>query len=329
MLELTFRHRPAAPTVQACVKTPNCSAAADRFPLEHRFNPRAPAPWKAQDGGRSFVFRENTMQMPLRLLMTVTLGALLSGCAGLPTSTAPAPEVRQALAPTGKLRVALQRGNALNVTEDPVSGEMKGLGFELGKELARRIGVPFQPVLYPSIGSILDSGRSGGWDVAHFGFSPERAKEFDFAPVHLEVEFGYLVRIGSSVSTMADVDRAGVRVAVQEKSGPDAFFTRNLKNAALVRASSNPGALEALRSGSADAMGSIKPILFDMSNQLPGSQVLDGRPGTDPHAVAMPKGRDRAMPYLHQFMEDAKSRGLIKAALERSGLRGALVAPGK
>ena len=269
------------------------------------------------------------MQMTHRLLMTVMLGVLLSGCAGIRATTAPAPEVRQALAPTGKLRVALQQGNALNVTRDPVSGEMKGLGFELGKELARRIGVPFEPVLYPSIASLLDSGRSGGWDVAHFGFSAERAKEFDFAPVHLEVEFGYLVRSGSSATTMADVDRPGIRVAVQEKSGPDAFFTRSLKHAALVRAPSNPGALEALKSGSADAMGSIKPILFDISNQLPGSRVLDDRPGIDPHAIAIPKGRDRGMPYLRQFMEDAKSEGLVKSAIERAGLRGAFVAPGK
>jgi polar amino acid transport system substrate-binding protein len=263
------------------------------------------------------------------LLMTAMLGLLLSGCAGTRSTTAPTPEERQALAPSGKLRVALQQGNALNVTKDPVSGEMKGLGFDLGKELARRMGVPLEPVLYPSVGAVLDSGRSGGWDVAHFGFSPERAKEFDFAPVHLEVEFGYLIPGGSPISTMADVDRPGIRVVVQEKSGPDAFFTRSLKNAALIRASSNPAALEALKSGSADGMGSIKPILFDMSNQLPGSRVLDGRPGIDPHAMAMPKGRDRAMPYLRQFMEDAKSQGLVKAAIERAGLRGVVVAPSK
>jgi polar amino acid transport system substrate-binding protein len=268
------------------------------------------------------------MRTTHRLLITVML-AVLSGCAGLRTTTAPAPEVREALAPTGKLRVALQQGNALNVTKDAVSGEMKGLGFDLGKELARRIGVPFEPVLYPSIGSILDSGRAGGWDVAHFGFSPERAKEFDFAPVHLQVEFGYLVGSGSAISTMADVDRPGVRVAVQEKSGPEAFFARTLKNATLVRAPSNAGALEALKSGNAEAMGSIKPILFDLSNQAPGSRVLDGRPGIDPHALAMPKGRDRAVLYLRQFMDEAKSQGQVKAAIDRAGLRGVLVAPGK
>ena len=70
---------------------------------------------------------------------------------------------------------------------------MKGVGFDLGKELARRIGVPFEPVLYPSVGALLDSGKSGAWDVAFVGFSPARAKEWDFTALHVEVEFGYLI----------------------------------------------------------------------------------------------------------------------------------------
>ncbi|HYG54217.1 MAG TPA: ABC transporter substrate-binding protein, partial [Burkholderiales bacterium] len=76
----------------------------------------------------------------------------------------------------------------------------------------------------------------------------------------------------------------------------------------------------------ADVMGSIKPILFDLSSQLPGSRVLDGRPGIDPHAMVMPKGRDRGLDYARQFVEDAKSEGLVKAAIERVGMRGASVA---
>jgi polar amino acid transport system substrate-binding protein len=163
--------------------------------------------------------------------------------------------------------------------------------------------------------------------VAFVGFSPARAKEWDFTGLHLEVEFGYLVPGGSSISTMADVDRPGIRVAVQEKSGPDSFFSRTLKNVVMVRAPSNPGALEALKSGKADVMGSIKPVLFEMSKQLPGARVLDDRPGIDPHAMAMPKGRDLGVAYARQFIEDAKSEGLVKAAIERAGLRGVGVAP--
>jgi polar amino acid transport system substrate-binding protein len=204
---------------------------------------------------------------------------------------------------------------------------MTGVGFDLGKELARRIGVPFEPVLYPSVGALLDSGKSGAWDVAFVGFSPARAKEWDFTGLHLEVEFGYLIPAGSGISTVADVDRPGIRVAVQAKSGPANFFSGTLKNVVLVQAPTNPAALEAVKSAKADVMGSIKPILFEMSKQLPGSRVLDGRPGIDPHAMAMPKAREPGVAYAEQFIEDAKSGGLVKAAIERAGLRGVVVAP--
>jgi polar amino acid transport system substrate-binding protein len=130
-------------------------------------------------------------------LLAAILGILLmGGCAGI--HTAPTPEERQALAPTGKLRVGLQLGSPHNVIRDSVSGEMKGVGFDLGKELARRVGVPFEPVLYPSVGDLLDGGKSGAWDVAFVGFNPARAKEWDFTALHMQVEFGYLIPSGSS-----------------------------------------------------------------------------------------------------------------------------------
>jgi len=82
-----------------------------------------------------------------------------------------------------------------------------------------------------------------------------------------------------------------------------------------------------LKSGGADAIFSIKPSLFEVSNQLPGSRVLDGRPGVDPHAMAMPKGRGPGAAYARQYILIAKSEGLVKAAIERAGMRGAVVAP--
>jgi polar amino acid transport system substrate-binding protein len=258
-------------------------------------------------------------------LWVTTALLLLTGCAGIDTT--PTPEARQALAPTGKLRVGLQLGSPHNVIRDPVSGEMKGVAFDLGNELARRMGIPFEPILYPSVGALLDGGKSGAWDVAFVGFSPERAKEWDFTALHLEIEFGYLIPSGSSISTMADVDQPGVLVAVQEKSQPDVFLSRTLKNAVVVRASSLAGTLELLKSGGADAIFSIKPSLFEASSQLPGSRILDGRPGIDPHAMVIPKGRGPGLAYARKFVEDAKSEGWVKAAIERAGIRGAVVAP--
>jgi polar amino acid transport system substrate-binding protein len=267
------------------------------------------------------------MRTTRRWLMAAISGLVLAGCAGIHTTPAPTPEARQALAPTGKLRVGLQLGSPHNVLRDSGSGEMKGVGFDLGRELARRMGVAFEPVLYPSVGALLDGGKSGAWDVAFVGFSPARAKEWDFTALHMELEFGYLVPGGSSVSTMADVDRPGVRVAVQEKSQPDIFISRTLANAVVLRAPSLAGTVEMLKSGRADVIFSIKPSLYEIANQLPGSRVLEGRPGIDPHAMAMPKGRDPGLAYARRFIEDAKSGGLVTAAIARAGMRGAVVAP--
>jgi len=256
-------------------------------------------------------------------LKSAIIGLLLTGCAGIHTT--PTPEVRQALAPTGKLRVGLYRGNPLSLTQDPASGEMRGVGFDLGKELARRMGISFEPVVYPSIGAVVDSAKLDQWDVAFITVVPGRAKDMDLTAPYVEIERGYLVPSGSHISTVADVDRPGIRVAVPANGGSDIILSGVLKNAVLVRG--NVGGIEMLKSGRADVFASNKATLFELSNRSPGFRVLDGRFATDPVAMAIPKGRDRGMAFARRFVEDAKSEGFVKAALERAGVRGAVVAP--
>ena len=70
---------------------------------------------------------------------------------------------------------------------------MKGVAYDLGKELARRIGVPFEPVLYPSVGALLAGGKSGAWDIAFVGFSPARAVDWDFTALRQAAEYGFLL----------------------------------------------------------------------------------------------------------------------------------------
>src|SRR5262245_61480501 len=60
----------------------------------------------------------------------------------------------------GSLRAALYLGGPTNVVKDP-SGEMKGMGYELGKELARRMGVPYEPVIYQTPKLLAEDINSG------------------------------------------------------------------------------------------------------------------------------------------------------------------------
>src|SRR5262249_12175380 len=156
------------------------------------------------------------------------------------------------LAPASKLRVGLYLGAPSSVLKDSATGEMKGVGFDLGKELARRMAVPFEPVIYPTIGDLISNAGTGQWDVTFVSITPERAKTMDFTSPYLGIEFGYLVRAGSPISDITAVDRPGVKVAVAAKGSSDNILSRELKSAELVRVQGQTGALEALKSGQVD-----------------------------------------------------------------------------
>jgi polar amino acid transport system substrate-binding protein len=258
-------------------------------------------------------------------LITGMLGLLFGGCAGV--QTAPTQEERQDLAPTGKLRVGVLAINPMHVTKDPTSGELKGTAVDIGKELARRIGVPFEVVSYTSVAAVIGSVNTGQWDVVFFGINPRTTKLLDFSAPYMEAEASYLVRPGSSISALSDADRPGIRIAVQSKGGADVFLTRTLKNATLVRVSTFNDGLEALKTGNADAVAALKTFLFPGMEKLPGSRVLDGRLFAEPIGIGVPKGQALGAAFVRKYVEDVKSEGLVKAAIERAGLRGVVVAP--
>ena len=258
-------------------------------------------------------------------LITGMLGLLFSGCAGV--QTAPTQEERQALTPTGKLRVGILTGNPMHTIKDPATGELKGTAIDIGKELARRIGVPFEIVSYTSIASVIGSVNSNHWDVVFFGMNPTTMKLLDFSAPYMEAEASYLVRPGSSISALSDVDRPGIRIAVPSKGGADVFLTRTLKNATLVRVSTINDGLEALKSGNADAFAALKTLLFPGMERVPGSRVLDGRLFAEPIGIGVPKGRALAAAYVRRYVADVKSEGLVKRSIEKAGLRGLVVAP--
>jgi len=259
--------------------------------------------------------------------ITGILGFLISGCASVQTS--PTPETRQALAPTGKLRVGFLVTNPTHAIKDPATGEAKGPAVDLGKEMARRLGVPFESVAYTSFPPILAGAKSGAWDVAMMGMTSEREQIVDFTAPYMVVQFGYLLPSAASISTLADVDRPGVRIAVLEKGTPDVYLTRTIKRAAVVRLPTIAEMVQALHAGRADAVYGTVASMLNQSEKLPGSRVLEDRFGGEETAIAVPKGRQLGAAYARQFVEDAKAEGLVKSAIEKAALRGVVVAPFK
>ena len=136
-----------------------------------------------------------------------------------------------------------------------------------------------------------------------------------------------MVTTNSPLKTIEDVDRDGVRVSVGRGSAYDLFLTRALKKATLVRAPTSAAAIELFAAGGLDAAAGVKQPLVEFAASKPGYRVIEGRFMVIEQAMAMPRGRESALPYLRSFVDEMKTSGLVAGALQRSNQPDATVAP--
>ena len=252
-----------------------------------------------------------------RILRVLAVSFLVSACAMNPT--VPDSLVRE-LAPTGTLRAGINYGNPVIVQKDPAGGAPRGVGPELARELAKRLGVGITYVTYDTAGKLADGVRSNAWDVAFLAGEPERAREIAFSPPYVQIEGTYMVRKDSPLQRVADVDRKGIRVAVGNKTAYDLYLTRNLEQAELVR---SPTSLDAIAAFGADAkldaVAGVRQTLTMAAQKDKNLRVMDDSFQVIRQASGVPRGRAEAARYLSAFIEEMKASGFVKRSLEASG----------
>ena len=234
---------------------------------------------------------------------------------------------KEQLTPTGKLRVGVNLGNFLLVNKDAATGELRGVVPDLAAELARRLGTTAQLIGFPGAGQVADGAKTGAWDVGFIGAEPQRAEEIAFTLAYLEIPATYLVPAGSPIQTLAEVDRAGVRIATAARSAYDLYLSRNLKNAQLMRAEGIPASYDLFVKEKLDVLSGLLPRLVSEVARLPGARILDGKFTAIQQAIGTPKARAAAAEYLREFVADIKASGLVARLIETHGVKGVNVAP--
>ena len=236
-------------------------------------------------------------------------------------STVP-PEAVKNLAPTGKLRVAINLGNIVLAQGTPE--KPTGVTPELAAELAKRLGVPFELTTFDGAGKAFEAAKAGKVDIVFLAIEPVRAAEIAFTAPYVIIEGVYMVPKNSPLKTVADVDREGIRIGVNKASAYDLFLTRSLKKATLVRGESG---VDLFVKDKLDAAGGVKQPLVAYAKTDPKVRVMDGRFMEIQQAMGTPKGRDAAARYLRGFVEEMKASGFVADALRRSNQPDAAVAP--
>ena len=144
----------------------------------------------------------------------------------------------------------------------------------------------------------------------------------DFTAPLVRLELGYLVAGGSPLQSVSQIDMPGMRVGVSQGSSSQGVLTQLYKQAKVIPADSLAKAKNMLETKQIDAFATNKGILFEMSDTLKASQVLEGRWGLENLAIAIPKGRDAGREFVQGFAQNVEQTGYLSKVIARSGLRG-------
>ncbi len=208
---------------------------------------------------------------------------------------------------------------------------MRGPAADLALDLARRNGLKLTIAPAPGVAGVIAAVKSGEADIGFVAYDATRAKKVDFSQTYLLAHNTYIVRQDSRAQTTADLDQAGRKIGVGEKDAADLFLSRHLKAAALHRMPSSDldNGIRLLLAGELDAYSANRTRLLAVADRLPGLRLLPDNFYDVEQAIVVAMGNPKRQQIVEQFVIEAKASGLVKAAIERAGLRGVSAAPAK
>jgi polar amino acid transport system substrate-binding protein len=238
------------------------------------------------------------------------------------------PFLSQAFAPLGELRVAINVGNPILARRHPETGEPEGVSIDLATLLAQRLGVPLSLAVFEAASKSVEAVAQGQADVGFFAIDPLRGAAIAFTAPYVLIEGAYLVKQDSPLQRNEEVDQAAHTIVVGQGSAYDLYLSREIKQAQLVRSPTSPEVVSYFLAHGHDVAAGVKPQLEAELPRIPGLRMLPGRFMVISQAMGLPKSRgEEAAAYLHQFVEDMKSSGVVASALARHRIEGATVAP--
>ena len=234
----------------------------------------------------------------------------------------------QSFAPTGKLRAGINVGNPILAKLDAVTQKPVGVSVDLATELAKRLGVPVEYVVFDAAGKSVEALSTEKVDIGFFAVDPMRADAIAFTAPYVLIEGSYLVHKNSPLQRNEEVDRPEHSIVVGKGSAYDLFLTREIKQAKLVRSPTSPTVVDMFVAEKHDVAAGVKQQLELDAKRLPDLRLLPGSFMVISQAMGVPKKRGtEAERFLRTFVEDMKASGFVQQALERHKIEGASIAP--
>jgi len=253
------------------------------------------------------------------------IAGFILGVSMMMAGPASADGLKDEIAPTGKLRVAIAispAGGAFWSTKTEAGG-YAGVPVDLGKEMAAQLGVPVEYVVHQNSGQITDAASKGSWDVTWLPKDPERETKMSFGPIYEVADATYIIKAGSTITDFKTLDQPGIKVAAVNNTTTMRGAIAHLKNAKVTGYQTYDEIIGLLKSGEVDAFALSRDQLNALAKKLPGTHVLDETFKKTTTAVAVPLNHPQSLAFVTKFMTDATSNGLLRKVYDNNGLKNA------
>ena len=232
------------------------------------------------------------------------------------------------IAPLGTLRAVYLGTNPAQAMRDPATGEVRGVAYDLARELARRNNVPleFKPIAGPP--AVIEAVKNGEADIGFVAYEATRLGTVDFSQTYMLVRQSFLVLDDSPIKSVAEIDRVGQKIAGTVNDSITLCMKRILKQATLMELENNPAELsKALTARAIDALGANRQRLTTLSKATPRTRLLPDDLFNVPQNIVVPKDRPAALTAINALIDDVRASGFLQSTIERGSAIGVAVAP--
>lgn len=197
--------------------------------------------------------------------------------------------------------------------------KLEGFEIDLAKAMTKKILGPngkcvFVPVTSGTRVPLLKNGNIDAI-MATMTITPEREKQVDFTHSYFDAGQSLLVKKGSPIKNIHDLNRPGKVVLGVSGSNSVKNVAKNAPKARVLQLSDYAQAMTALKSKQGDALTTDNGILYGMTAENPGYEVVGGNFTKEPYGIAVNKNQERFRNKLNWALREVERDGTYNRLL--------------
>ncbi|KRL00543.1 transporter substrate-binding domain-containing protein [Liquorilactobacillus capillatus] len=204
---------------------------------------------------------------------------------------------------------------------DIKSGTIKGFDIDMGKEITKRVlgkkgHAKFVQVTSKTRIPLLKNGNIDAI-IATMTITPDRAKVVDFSKVYFAAGQSLLVKKGSPIKDVRDLNKDGMTVLAVKGSTSAVNIQKYAPKAKVLELEDYAQAFTALKSGQGDAMTTDNGILFGIASENPSYHVVGGAFTNEPYGIAVDKQQTQLKNKIDQAIAEMRKDGTYEHLLQK------------